>query len=188
MNVAELKAELAKVQSELAEAKKEAAGNVVNLADVGDALDRALKRKEKVARLGARTAELEAEIAAQSKAIVERSLAVAEVTRRGIPEPIHEQVAELNAKHAVIRNLGGKCLVMEWPPSVVFPGLSEISYETFQAFREGYMNEKVECDGYGRRLAKPVPLGQYWLGHWGDGNTKTSIWFRMGHRSCRGTF
>ena len=38
MNVAELKAELAKVQSELAEAKKEAAGNVVNLADVGDGL------------------------------------------------------------------------------------------------------------------------------------------------------
>ena len=51
---------------------------------------------------------------------------------------------EFNAKHAVITNLGGKCVVMEWAPSQVDPQWEEPGYQSFTAFRERYSNRYVE--------------------------------------------
>ena len=54
----------------------------------------------------------------------------------------------MNDKHAVISNLGGKCVVMEWVPSMIMPGAKELSYQSFTSFRERYANQWVD---HGRR-------------------------------------
>jgi Family of unknown function (DUF5906) len=75
-----------------------------------------------------------------------------------VPPPA---IKELNDKHAVIGNLGGKCVVMEWVPSVIMPGAKELSYQSFTSFRERYANEYVDLDGpHGR-----IPKAAYWLTH-----------------------
>ena len=75
-----------------------------------------------------------------------------------VPPPA---IKELNDKHAVIGNLGGKCVVMEWVPSVILPGAKELSYQSFTSFRERYANEYVDLDGpHGR-----IPKAAYWLTH-----------------------
>ena len=51
---------------------------------------------------------------------------------------------ELNKKHAVITNLGGKCVVMEWVRSQIDDRWEEPSYQTFQAFKDRYANKYVE--------------------------------------------
>ena len=62
------------------------------------------------------------------------------------PEP-PEAIKTMNDKHAVIGNLGGKCLVMEWVPSVLMPGARELSYKSFTSLRERYANQYVDHGG-----------------------------------------
>src|SRR5262249_40397833 len=81
--------------------------------------------------------------------------------QRIVSEPVGawvpERVKELNEKHAVIGNLGGKCVVMEWIPSVITPGGTELSYQTFTSFRERYANLYIEgTDSRGRRENMPA--------------------------------
>jgi hypothetical protein len=69
-----------------------------------------------------------------------------------------DAVKEMNNKHAVIGNLGGKCIVMEFVPG---PDgrLTELSYQTFGSIRERYSNRYVMSGG------KPTGLAQHWLSH-----------------------
>ncbi len=77
-----------------------------------------------------------------------------------VPEPIKE----LNDKHAVIGNLGGRCVVMEWVPSRVTEGAKELSFQSFTSFKERYANRYVDLpDGRGRTGSVPGAL--YWLAH-----------------------
>jgi hypothetical protein len=71
-----------------------------------------------------------------------------------------KDIIKLNRQHAVIANLGGKCVIMEFVPSSVTPGATEPAYQTFTSFRERYLNQYV-YDGGGKRMS----LGQFWLGH-----------------------
>jgi hypothetical protein len=79
-------------------------------------------------------------------------------------EPVYtpRQVIALNRNHAVISNLGGKCVVMEFVPSSVTEGATEPSYQTFGNFKERYLNQYVTEPGL---RSKPVPLGSFWLSH-----------------------
>jgi hypothetical protein len=43
-----------------------------------------------------------------------------------------KDLLDLNDKHAVISNLGGKCVVMEWVPSSIVPGSEELEYKPSQ--------------------------------------------------------
>src|SRR5262249_55990757 len=62
---------------------------------------------------------------------------------------------EMNKKHAVITNLGGKCVVMEWAVSQVDPRWEEPAYQTFTSFKERYSNRYVEVVvGSGGKLEK----------------------------------
>src|SRR6516165_3350211 len=78
------------------------------------------------------------------------------------PPPVYtpKEIIKLNRQHAVIANLGGKCVIMEFVPSNVTPGTTEPAYQTFTSFRERYLNQYV-YDGGGKRMS----LGQFWLGH-----------------------
>jgi Family of unknown function (DUF5906) len=82
------------------------------------------------------------------------------VEGRGEPEAIKE----VNDKHAVISNLGGKCVVMEWAPSAITPGAKELAYQSFSSFRERYANRYVDIrNGHGRMAG--VPMAPLWLTH-----------------------
>src|SRR5262249_9441333 len=91
------------------------------------------------------------------------------IIQRIVSEPagawVPDQVKDLNDKHAVIANLGGKCVVMEWIPSVITPGGTELSYQTFTSFRERYANLYITnaMDGKGRMGG--IPAAPIWLSH-----------------------
>jgi hypothetical protein len=73
---------------------------------------------------------------------------------------------EMNKRHAVITNLGGKCVVMEWVPSELNPEWEEPSYQSFTAFRERYANRYVEIitDVTGKvQKIGAEPLAGWWL-------------------------
>ena len=68
-------------------------------------------------------------------------------------------VEMLNASHAVINNVGGKCLVLSWMPSPIDEGVKIPVFQAFGTFRERYSNQYISIDGKNR------PLGTYWLKH-----------------------
>ncbi len=69
----------------------------------------------------------------------------------------------MNEKHAVISDLGGKCVIMGWVPSVIAPGQKELSYQSFQAFRERYANQYVFVRNRGGWIS--APFAPIWLSH-----------------------
>jgi hypothetical protein len=71
-----------------------------------------------------------------------------------------EAISTMNDKHAVISNLGGKCVVMEWVPSAITLGAKELAYQSFTSFRERYANQYVDFSHTQRS-----PLATYWLTH-----------------------
>ena len=73
---------------------------------------------------------------------------------------------ELNKKHAVITNLGGKCVVMEWARSQIDDKWEEPSYQTFSAFKDRYANKYVEIilDVSGKvQKVGAEPVAGWWL-------------------------
>jgi hypothetical protein len=91
------------------------------------------------------------------------------VEAKALPVParsvaIPALIEELNGKHAVISNLGGKCLIMEWIPSLITKGGEEISYQTFGAFKDRYANRYIEAPDW-RGSGQMVPLAPAWLAH-----------------------
>jgi hypothetical protein len=64
---------------------------------------------------------------------------------------------ELNARHTVLENLGGKCVVMEFVSSEIHQGLLIPSYQSVDTIKNRYSNRLVYSDG------KPHRLGDYWL-------------------------
>jgi hypothetical protein len=89
--------------------------------------------------------------------------------RRGHEFAQDKRLLELNEKHAVIENHGGRCRVMEDPGNAESEGdgdgHSEITLQTFDDFRNRYNNRKVLIgyDKNGNPMEKP--LGTWWLDH-----------------------
>jgi hypothetical protein len=72
-------------------------------------------------------------------------------------------VAQLNQKHFLIRNIGGKCLVGEMVPNPIGSG-QMLSLQSVEAFRTWYVNQSITLsDSQGNSKRKPV--GDYWLRH-----------------------
>jgi hypothetical protein len=71
---------------------------------------------------------------------------------------------EMNARHAVIQNYGGKCVVTE---ELYDPQLNRhvLMPQTFDHFRNGYLNRKIQVGSYGNGNPKFVRLGKWWLEH-----------------------
>ena len=78
-----------------------------------------------------------------------------------VPVALPEAIKEMNDKHAVISNLGGKCVVMEWTKSLIMPDAKELAYQSFTSFRERYANQHVDFGGPYGRMSKAT----YWLAH-----------------------
>jgi hypothetical protein len=72
----------------------------------------------------------------------------------------------LNKKHAVIGDIGGKCLVLSWVHSKVDEAIKVPSFQTFKSFSERYANQYVLVkseDKKGNVVEEPKQLGPYWL-------------------------
>lgn len=90
--------------------------------------------------------------------------------RRGREYAQDKRLLELNERHAVIENHGGRCRVLEDPGNEESaPGEErdgrEITLQTFDDFKNRYNNRKVLV-GYDKN-ANPIekPLGTWWLDH-----------------------
>jgi hypothetical protein len=77
---------------------------------------------------------------------------------------VEPEIQGMNDRHAVISNLGGKCVIMEWVPSTLTEGATELSYQSFTSFRERYSNRYITVPN-ARRMTENVPLAPYWLAH-----------------------
>jgi Family of unknown function (DUF5906)/Primase C terminal 2 (PriCT-2) len=79
------------------------------------------------------------------------------------PEQLKNLIDEINQRHFMIRNIGGKCLIGEMKQSPTGSGemLSLVSVEAFKLwFSNRYLGI---CDPDGN--AKRKPLGDYWIRH-----------------------
>ena len=70
----------------------------------------------------------------------------------------------MNNKHAIISNLGGKCVVMEWKPSAIIEGETELAYQSFSSFKDRYLNRYIEMPNV-KGLMRGIPTAPYWLSH-----------------------
>lgn len=81
--------------------------------------------------------------------------------REEVEEPT---LRELNAKHAVISDIGGKCRIIS---EVFDPALkrSRVSYQSFLDFMNRYCNRKIQIatDKEGGAVMRPV--GKWWVEH-----------------------
>jgi hypothetical protein len=71
---------------------------------------------------------------------------------------------ELNSRHAVISDIGGKCRIISEVEDHTL-GRSKISYQSFPDFFNRYCNRKVQIavDGDGKPIMKPI--GKWWTEH-----------------------
>lgn len=78
---------------------------------------------------------------------------------------INPMLAELNQRHAVIENYGGKCLVIEEDEDPDLPGRTRISKQAFSDFSNRYMHiqVKIAVDKEGQAVTEPA--GSWWLRH-----------------------
>lgn len=73
---------------------------------------------------------------------------------------------ELNERHAVIGNIGGKCLVMEWVESPADEHVKIPSFQTFKSFSERYGAQYIDVDVHkknGDIEREPKQIGPFWL-------------------------
>lgn len=105
-----------------------------------------------------------------AESVVEKGRAAERYALRQIEQAKENAVdpwlMKLNLKHAVISDLGGKCLVV----SEIFDHAlkrARLSRQSFEAFRNRYMNHKIEV-GKGKE-GQPIKaaLGKWWLNNEG---------------------
>lgn len=85
--------------------------------------------------------------------------------KRAREEAVHPRLRELNEKHAVIGDIGGKCRILsEVPESIGGKLRSRITYMSFADFTNRYCNQRVDyINGNGNPVS--TALGKWWVHH-----------------------
>jgi hypothetical protein len=83
--------------------------------------------------------------------------------QHGWEEPAPDEIAELNNKHFLIRNVGGKCLVGEMVSNPVGSG-QILSLQSVESFKTWYTNRRIRVRDSAGNI-KWKPLGAAWLEH-----------------------
>lgn len=73
-------------------------------------------------------------------------------------------LVEMNDRHAVIGNIGGKCVVIEEQEDNQLHR-SKLTFSSFEAIRNRYSNRKVKVGTTDKGQDIFMPLGKYWLQH-----------------------
>ena len=81
---------------------------------------------------------------------------------RAKDEAVEPWLRTMNDKHAIIGNVGGKCLVIEEEEDHL-RGRTNLSGQSFASIRNRYMNKYVEVSAGKDGKTKHVPLGHWWL-------------------------
>lgn len=78
---------------------------------------------------------------------------------------VDPMLKQLNERYAVIKNLGGKCMVVEEIYDEV-ASRSRLTKMSFNSFRDAWMNRMVQI-GTAPKTAEPIykPAGKWWLEH-----------------------
>lgn len=76
---------------------------------------------------------------------------------------ISPHLMQLNEKHFVIENEGGKCRIAEWVPASLHDR-EQLSLQSFDDFRNRYCHIFVETQVAPGQIAR-VPLGKFWTTH-----------------------
>lgn len=77
----------------------------------------------------------------------------------------HPMLRELNEKHAVITLYGNKTRVVSWQPSALRDCPDEIVAQTFEDFRNRYLNMRVQTGTDEKGNPRYAPAGKWWLEH-----------------------
>lgn len=83
---------------------------------------------------------------------------------RAREEAIAPELRELNERHAVVANYGGKCRVIEEVRDAT-TGRPRLTSQSFEDFGNRYMNRRVEVGRNKAGLPVHEPLGKWWLSH-----------------------
>ncbi len=77
---------------------------------------------------------------------------------------INPKLDEMNQRFAVIRNIGGKCRIVEEVPCPIIDGRKKLTFQSFGEFKNGYSHLKVETGTHDKK-GDPIkkPLGIWWL-------------------------
>lgn len=70
---------------------------------------------------------------------------------------------ELNERHAVVENFGGRCRVLEEQYDLVLQR-SGLTFQSFEDFKNRYLNRYVPCGTDKKGNPIDVALGKWWLG------------------------
>ncbi len=81
---------------------------------------------------------------------------------RGREYGIHPKLAELNERHAVVEDYGGKCRIITEVIDGVIPNRTRLSFQSRNDFDLRYCNQKVEYQKADGSTAS-APLGAWWL-------------------------
>lgn len=81
---------------------------------------------------------------------------------RAKEDAINPALRELNERHAVISNIGGKCRVVEEVLDRVL-GRTRLTRQSFEDFRNRYMHRGVVVGTDDKGRAITVPMGAWWL-------------------------
>jgi hypothetical protein len=78
---------------------------------------------------------------------------------------IHPKLRELNEKHAIVEDVGGKCRIIGEVMDTVGLGLrTRLSFQSAADFKLRYMNQRIEIPTATGSTVK-VELGEWWLRH-----------------------
>jgi hypothetical protein len=83
---------------------------------------------------------------------------------RALEHAVDPWLATLNEKHAVISDIGGKCRVISEPMDRAL-GRPRITRQSFDDFRNRYMNKLVKVGHDEKKGPIYMQLGKWWLGH-----------------------
>lgn len=90
--------------------------------------------------------------------------ALAQVTREQ-QEAVEPELAELNSRHAVLTQIDGKARVLCWDVSELDDRRSIPLLQSFEDFRNRYLNRTVQVGTDAKGNAKYAKLGAWWLEH-----------------------
>lgn len=83
---------------------------------------------------------------------------------RAKEEAVEPWLRKLNDKHAVIRNMGGKCRIVTETYDPI-SRRSSIMRQTFEDFHNGYRNRKIQVGEDSQGRPKFTSAGRYWMDH-----------------------
>jgi len=87
--------------------------------------------------------------------------------RRARENAINPWIRELNDKHAVIGNYGGKCMIVEEVHDEIL-GRTRLEAQSYESFCQRYLPHTTKLkvhDKKGNLVEKDVPVAPFWFGH-----------------------